>query len=47
MIRYREGGGATSELAFAGDVYSVGMISFTLVNSSDGWCSLNKVSGII
>lgn len=28
---------ATKELAFAGDIYSLGMISFALLNTTDGW----------
>ena len=37
VTRYRERGDATKELAFAGDIYSFGMIMFTLVNIHEGW----------
>ena len=37
VVRLRTHNECTQELAFAGDVYSAGMIAFALLNTSDGW----------
>ena len=37
VTRYRVRRDATKELAFAGDVYSFGMIVFTMLNTDEGW----------